>query len=198
MKNFLSTRRRVLIGAAVVLALPIAAAAWWLGSPLFLDRTVQEAFPYSESAVVPPGMTRQQIEETMATMAELDAQASEAMPEAMAAVVKAGSFMDADSFHQGSGRATVYRLGDGSHVLRLEEFRVTNGPDLRVIVSPHPSPQSRSDVTSAGYVELGKLKGNIGDQNYPFPEGLAPDAFESVVIYCKPFHVIFSVAELAG
>ena len=198
-QRILSTRRRVVIGALAVLAVPVVAIAWWLGSPLFLDRTVQEAFPYSGGAVVPPGMTQRQVEETMATLAEIDAPASEAMPGAMAAaaVVKAGRFMDADSFHRGSGSATVYRLGDGAHVLRLEDFRVTNGPDLRVILSPHPSPRSRGDVTDAGYVELGKLKGNVGDQNYSLPADVEPDAFASVVIYCKPFHVIFSVAEFA-
>ena len=56
--------------------------------------------------------------------------------------------------------------------------------------------ESRDHVTSEGYVELGKLKGNIGNQNYPIPEGVDPTKFNAVVIYCKPFHVLFSVAKL--
>ena len=93
---------------------------------------------------------------------------------------------------------TIYRLADGAYVLRFEDFEVTNGPDLRVLVSPHPNPRGSGDATAEGYVELGKLKGNIGSQNYRFPEGLTPDAFQSVVIYCKPFRVVFSVASLSG
>ena len=82
-------------------------------------------------------------------------------------------------------------------MLRFEDFRVTNGPDLRVILATHPDPQDRNDVHTRDYVELGKLKGNIGNQNYPLPEGLSPDGFGSVVIYCKPFQVVFSVAPLS-
>ena len=286
-----------LIIAAVVVAIPVLALAWWLGSPLFINKTVDEEFPYSVGAVVPEGMTRAQVDQTMATMAMMDTETmTEAMPsltpdemmtaamgsmtpETMAAVIasmtpemqsdvaeamaesvpgmspetvagmmgsmtpemmagmmesiapemaavlaetmtpemmaqvagmapevmasmspaalKRGMFRDADSFHRGEGSATLYELPDGSHVLRFEDFRVTNGPDLRVLLAVHPDPQARNEVQGPGYVELGKLKGNIGNQNYPLPDGLSPDDYGSVVIYCKPFHVVFSVAPLS-
>ncbi len=48
---------------------------------------------------------------------------------------------------------------------------MTNGPDLRVVLTPHSDPSGHGDVTQDGHVNLGKLKGNIGDQNYPIPEG---------------------------
>ena len=73
---------------------------------------------------------------------------------------------------------------------------VTNGPALVVILSPHPNPSSSSDVHQTGYVELAKLKGNKGNQNYTLPDGVDPASFGSVVIYCKPFKVVFSVASL--
>ncbi len=278
-----------LIVAAVVVAIPVLALAWWLGSPLFINKTVDEEFPYSVGAVVPEGMTRAQVDRTMETMAMMEEVVSEAMPEAeapprtademmavvmdsmtpemmaeaiesmtpemraevaetiaeavpgmtpemvaeamesmapemmtgvmqnmtpemmaqMAAMmpemmapagpvaVKQGTFRDADSFHKGEGSATLYTLPDGSHVLRFEDFRVTNGPDLRVLLASHPDPMSRGNVHSGEYVELAKLKGNIGNQNYPLPEGLSPDDYNSVIIYCKPFQVIFSVAPLS-
>ena len=235
-----------LIVAAVVVAIPVLALAWWLGSPLFINQTVDEEFPHSVGAVVPEGMTRAQVDRTMETMsmmddivaetmpvmtppeiagavveelaeavmtgdvtemlaegamAEMGAEAMQAMVGMMAAggapeVVKRGMFRDADGFHKGEGSATLYTLPDGSHVLRFEDFRVTNGPDLRVLLASHPDPMSRGDVHSGEYVELAKLKGNIGNQNYPLPDGLSPDDYNSVVIYCKPFQVIFSVAPL--
>ncbi len=180
-------------GAATVLAL-----AWWLGSPLFLSKTVDEQFPLTVSATVPENMTRAEVEAVMEGMAMVDSPMSEEMMPGMAAatVVKIGTFRDADRSHRGSGSATIYQLEDGSHVLRLEDFQVTNGPDLRVILSPHADPQSRGDVTAEGYVELGKLKGNIGNQNYPIDAGVDVSTLNSVVIYCKPFRVIFAVAAL--
>ena len=110
--------------------------------------------------------------------------------------LKSGSFRDADNFHRGSGQATICRGPDGSHLLRLENLDVTNGPDLRVILTPHENPTGRDDVKEPGYVELGKLKGNQGNQNYPIPDDVDVSSQSSVVIYCKPFHVIFSVAVL--
>ena len=61
---------------------------------------------------------------------------------------------------------------------------------------PHPNPEGGSDIHEGDYIDLGKIKGNIGNQNYPLPAGVDPSMFNSVVIYCKPFHVVFSVASL--
>ena len=52
-------------------------------------------------------------------------------------------------------------------------------------------------MTAPGHFELAKLKGNIGNQNYVVPADADIASFQSVVIYCKPFRVIFSVASLA-
>ena len=65
-----------------------------------------------------------------------------------------------------------------------------------MILSPHPNPERQADVKQAGYVDLGKLKGNIGNQNYFILDGVDISILGSVVIYCKPFHVVFSVATL--
>ena len=108
--------------------------------------------------------------------------------DASALVVKSGDFRDGDSFHKGSGTATIYRAPDGKHLLRLEDFRVTNGPDLRVLLVPASDPQGRDDVR--GYLELGKLKGNMGSQNYFLPDGEDATDYHSVVIFCYPFKVV--------
>ena len=196
--SVLTKKPALTIAIAAVVVVAIGAFAWWLLSPLFFDETVEEQFPLAQAATVPDGMTRGDVEMTMATMAKMDSPAEEAMPDEMAesGAVKTGQFRDADRFHRGSGTATIHRLPDGSHVLRLETLDVTNGPALVVILSPHPNPSSSADVHQTGYVELAKLKGNKGNQNYPLPDNVDPATFGSVVIYCKPFKVVFSVAPL--
>ena len=197
---FTTRRGRVALGGLIAMAIPALLVAGWLIRPLFVDTVVDEAFPLSADAFVPEGITHDEARVMMSTAAKLEATVDEAMPAAMMAgaeAIKRGEFVGGDRFHQGRGSATIYRLADGAYVLRFEDFEVTNGPDLRVLVSPHPNPRGSGDVTAEGYVELGKLKGNIGPQNYLFPEGLTPDEFQSVVIYCKPFHVVFSVAALS-
>ncbi len=201
LQSLLATkRRRVAVAVLVVLAIPALALAWWLGSPLFISKTVDEQFPLTVSAEVPPSMQRADVEAVMEGMAKLDSPMTEPMPPAMQSARKlsAGAFRDADRFHKGSGRATVYLLPDDTHVLRLEEFNVTNGPELHVLLSAHPDPTSRSELMGGDYLDLGKLKGNMGNQNYEVPAGTDVTAHRSVIIYCAPFHVIFSVAPLTS
>ena len=73
---------------------------------------------------------------------------------------------------------------------------MTNGPALHVYLSRHEDPDSPGEVKDLGFVDLGDLKGNRGNQNYPIPSDVDIAGYNSVVIYCKPFNVVFSVASL--
>ncbi len=192
--------RKVLIISACIIAVPVLAVAWWLLSPLFLNKTVVEEFPMSAGAQMPVGVTQAEAENIMSGMAKVNMESVEAMPSTMAeaTVLAKGQLRDADRFHKGSGDVTLYELPDGSGLLRFEGLDVTNGPDLHVIVTPHPNPSGRSELQEAGYTDLGQLKGNRGDQNYPVASGMDLASIGSVVIYCMPFHVVFSVASLQG
>lgn len=191
-------RRALWIIIAVLVLVPAGVLAWWLASPLFISKTVREDFPFAANAVVPKTMTRDEVEKVMTGMAKVDQEMTEDMSGAMEAAetIKRGLLRDGDSFHKGSGQAVVYRLSDGSHLLRLENLKVTNGPALHVLLAAHPDPKSNAEVQSQGYVDLGKLKGNLGNQNYEIPRNVDVSAQRSVVIYCKPFQVVFSVAPL--
>ena len=74
-------RRRSVQVAAVIIALPALGLAWWLGSPLFIDRVVDEPFPRAAMAVVPAGMTDEEVEVIMLEAASTDVPAEEEMPE---------------------------------------------------------------------------------------------------------------------
>ena len=204
--------KKVIIIALAIVAAPVLAVAWWRLSPLFMNTTVDEEFPAPTAAAVvvplpddvtmPPDMTLDEARGVMVGMAKLDAPMTEPMPSEMmasadaATAVSAGEFQDADSFHRGSGSATIYRLPNGEGVLRLENFSVTNGPRLHVILTPSANPEGRNDVRADGHLDLGGLKGNRGDQNYPIPADADLSSFGSAVIYCVPFNVVFSVATL--
>lgn len=183
------TKKRLVI-AAGILAIPILALAWWLGSPLFIDSEVNEEFPMAADAVIPEGMTAEEVEDEMMEAAEEPAtEVGEDMPEESGPVAAStGDFVGADDFHQSSGTATIYELEDGSRVLRLEDFEVTNGPDLHVFLVPEEGSMDQYD--------LGSLKGNVGDQNYEIPDEVDLSQIDSVIIYCVPFSVLFASASL--
>lgn len=202
--NWISSHKPLAIIIAAAIVIPGVALAWWLGSPLFIDRTVDEEFPSLTNAVMPAGMEMSQAQATMEAAQDDPTEVQEEMMEAMGAMlapdaVKVGEFRDGDSFHRGSGNATIYDLGTDGFVLRFEDFNVINGPDLRVLLTTHPDPMGRGDVHAddVTYVELGKLKGNIGNQNYLIPSDVNVYDQRSVVIYCKPFQVVFAVAPLS-
>lgn len=108
-------------------------------------------------------------------------------------VAAQGAFRDFDSFHKGTGTATIFQLGD-QRVLRFENFEVTNGPDLHVLLVENVDASGRSDMGE--FVDLGSLKGNVGNQNYEIPVDVDLANFNGVMIYCVPFHVIFATAPL--
>lgn len=127
---------------------------------------------------------------------------SQVAPVALAAApaqpvfIATGKFTGTDDVHKGEGRAVIVQLANGQRFLRLEEFKVTNGPDLYVYLSGHSSPRNRAQLHDGGAFEVGLLKGNVGNQNYELPANVDPAKYRSVVIYCKRFSVLFASAEL--
>ena len=72
MVAFVRTHKILVAGIVVVLAVPLLALAWWLGSPLFIDQTVDEQFPLAAMAVVPDNMSMADAEATMVAAAAED------------------------------------------------------------------------------------------------------------------------------
>jgi hypothetical protein len=111
-------------------------------------------------------------------------------------ILAIGQWQDIDSFHQTQGKAILVRIPDGRRFIRFEDFRVTNGPDLYVYLSGHPSPRTATQLHEGAAFEVARLKGNIGSQNYELPADLDLSKFKSVAIYCKRFSVMFGSAQL--
>lgn len=156
-----------------------------------------EDFDLSVVMQMPATERQAKKDEIMAAAAAQPAMAIvEPMSDDVPIVLASGDFVDADTVHRGSGLATLYALPNGEHLVRLEDLNVTNGPDLVVYLAKHPNPQSAEDVTDGGFLSLGKLKGNMGSQNYPVPVDTDVSEYGSVVIWCELFGVLFSPASL--
>ena len=126
-----------------------------------------------------------------------DREVAEFLPSDVALiVVRQGRFNDADRAHKGEGTAEILQTVDGTHLLRLSDFQVTNGPDLKVWLITAENPTASRDVRGSEWLSLGPLKGNIGDQIYPIPADAEIDRYRSVVIWCEQFGVLFSPAPL--
>jgi hypothetical protein len=111
-----------------------------------------------------------------------------------AVVISSGEFHPVA--HPGKGDAIVYRLKDGSRVLRLENLDIFNGPALYVYAVGAQDANDNETVEEAGFLNLGPLKGNQGNQTYELPTRFDPEKYRSISIWCKRFSVNFATAPL--
>jgi Electron transfer DM13 len=122
----------------------------------------------------------------------------EAMPTAQGGSspqpVESGRFYSI--LHPTEGTATIYQIGDGTRILRLTNFSTSNGPDVHVYMVAADDAKDAATVEKAGYVDLGVIKGNIGDQNYTLGSNLDLAKYRAVSIWCKRFSVNFGAAAL--
>jgi hypothetical protein len=99
--------------------------------------------------------------------------------------------------HATSGTAAVYQLADGTRVLRFTNFKTSNGPDVHVYLVAADDASDSESVTKAGFVDLGSIKGNIGDQNYTLGSNVDLSKYRAVSVWCKRFSVNFGTAALS-
>ena len=169
-------RWRVLVGAAVVAGLVLAVGiAYFQPQKLFINQRVNEAIPAATTA---PG------------------QALQSSPVAGSETVLSRSNLQSLE-HQSSGTVLLIQLAGGGRILRLENLATSNGPDLRVYLSTTPASADWHGY-DRDYVDLGALKGNLGNQNYTLPDSLDITRYRSAVIWCRQFKVGFAVAPLSG
>lgn len=125
---------------------------------------------------------------------------NESLPTAQAA--SASNPLAAGVFHDGahktSGNASIYQGQDGKRILRLTNFETSNGPDVHVYLVAAADALDSQTVTSAGFIDLGSIKGNVGDQNYDLPADADLAKYRAVTVWCKRFSVNFGTAPLGG
>jgi Electron transfer DM13 len=217
-------RKGIKFGIISAIVVIVGVSAFYLASPLFISTEIDEPLP--EGANVSTPLPSNQFQEFMAmneeerieagnqmneqeknqimlefarmntSINESMSQINQSLPEQQTSqtgnetsTLLTGSFVGVgDGIHDAQGIAKVIPIEGGGKVLRLEDLVVTNGPDLYVYLS--------TDKSASDFVNLGRLKANIGNQNYQIPEGTDLTKYDTVLIWCKAFSVLFGSAEL--
>jgi hypothetical protein len=168
----------VLVAGAVV---AVAGFLWFRPDRLFTDREVNEALP---------GAAAQPAE------AEQDGTTGSPAPaSAGTTTVAEGDFISLE--HQTTGTVLVVETAGGKRFLRFEGFETSDGPDLLVYLSAK-KPAGPDDWYGydRDFVDLGELKGNVGDQNYEIPPSVNLDQYTTAVVWCRRFEIGFAAAVL--
>jgi len=195
-------------GALIGIIAAVVVIGGLLASPLFYETEIDEPLPVVLDKIEPglslvkfsnmddeprqvlvEKMPEKVKEMVMEESAKLPKSVSEGMDmmgqEQSIVLVKSGDF-EGLAGHNAEGLAKIIQVNDMTF-LRFEDFQVTNGPDLRVYITPD------GDVKKG--IHLEKLKGSKGSQNYELI-GIDIEQYNTVVIYCQPFGVYFGQAEL--
>ena len=162
-------------GIAVVVIL-LAAVAWYLGSPLFIRTTVNEAFP--TAAAPSAGPSRSPATTSTAALPG---------PTTLAT----GELGYVDAIHNGKGTVLLVRTGDAV-VLRFDNVAITNAPDVHVYLS-RDTGGKWAEATS---LYVGPLKATNGSFNYTLAAGADLSLYKSVVVWCRQFSVLVTWADL--
>jgi hypothetical protein len=99
--------------------------------------------------------------------------------------------------HETNGLASIYQLADGKRTLRLTEFETSNGPDVHVYLVAAEVEKGNDAVKQAGFIDLGSLKGNKGDQNYDVLADVDLSKYKTVSVWCARFGINFATAALS-
>ena len=203
----MATRTLVIIGAAVALL-----AALVIGLTLFqpwklwVDETVDQAAPAGAAPVTLPAATTVAPVVTTSPASLVPSTVPSTTPATIAPTTLAPTttvpvpaplpvmFVSLD--HGTAGRLVLLEGEGGRRFVRFEDLDTSNGPDLKVYLSTNPvdGPEQAFDDD---YLDLGRLQGNIGSQNYELPSDADLTRFRSVVIWCDRFNSAFGAAPLA-
>jgi len=165
-----------------VAIIPIIAAGVWTVVPAFVSSTVDDE-------PVPAALADSAASATPATPVPTPSASPGATPPAKVSsprpatpAVRVGVLRGIG--HRASGGARLIPVAGGTYVVRLENLDVEAGPDFLVYLVPGANKQ-----TPDGGVQLAKLKGNKGNQNYPVPSGTSVSGTQTVLIWCRVFAV---------
>lgn len=192
-------RRGLLVAVCTTLGVAVLVIAAGLFQPwrLFVDERADDLLP--TDALVASSATES------ADPAPARPSATKATPKpnrdsktAESKIIRSGRLISHE--HRTSGQVKIIKLADGSRLLRFEDLDTSSGPDLRVWLSSAPVIEGKDGWYVFGrhpHVELGRLKANLGNQNYAVPADVDLAELRSVTIWCKRFRVSFGAAALS-
>ena len=175
-------RNLVIIFLIILLGL-----GWYLISPAFIVIETDEISPLEVQedliSEMDPAM-KKLFDEEMEKMKDKIIDTNEDAP-SNTEIIAQGNFIAQD--HGVKGRAILIS-SPLKKTLRFEDFETINGPNLHIYLS--------TDLEANDYVDLGKIKATKGNVNYNVDPSIDLEKYDKVLVWCVPFKVLFSYAEL--
>ena len=203
----MNIKTKIIIG--IIIAVVVILLGFYTISPLFINTEIDEPLPSitkssldvtkfmemtgEEMSKAATQMTQEEKNIIMTNFAQQNTTVNENMimidEQNEIKTLFTGDFIGVgDGIHHTEGQVQILTLPDNSNILRLENFKSTNGPDVHLYLS--------TDKQASNFIDLGTLKANIGNQNYELENNINFTKYNNVLIWCQPFSVLFGSADL--
>lgn len=203
-----NTKKKVLVVLGILIMVLVLAFAYWTISPLFRTVVVNDALPTlspTEKAkpIQPINNGTRVIEENGVQTANFEVvsekqnddtkttqTATKPVTKPVTAPGASGPFeVVATKGHPSSGSVRVIKT-ESKTIVRYEDFKTINGPDLRLYLA--------SDKKATKFIDLGDIKGTEGNINYTVPDDVDLEEYPYVLTWCRAFGVLFNSVNLSG
>ncbi len=186
-------KKRNIRTIAIVALVAIAGVGYLLISPLWRNKSLDEPLTGSGAAIIEDNLeamdvsTRAKFDQEVRSMQGKPSMVTDAMPatQTQPKILSQGMFKARS--HEVEGKALLVQAGD-QKIVRFEDFKTVNGPDLRIYLS--------AGLSGKDYVDLGAIRATEGNINYMIPAGTDTEKYRYVLVWCRTFGVLFSYAEL--
>ena len=109
-----------------------------------------------------------------------------------ASLIATGIWQGIDEVRQAEGEVSIYRLSDGTRLLRFEEgFMSSRAPDIHIVFTRNPDPMDDRGV-GVDYIDTGLLRGNTGAQNYTIPQSVDFSRYPVMALYSVEFNQVLA------
>ena len=177
-----------------IAALLALAVAYYLISPLWNVVELNQEFPGGQTSQVqePAAPSTEQAdteqadtEDTSTDPANIE-KISSPEPQPLPVQILSQADFVANN-HEVQGQALLIQSAE-EKILRFENFQTVNGPNLHIYLS--------ADLQAQDYIDLGPILATKGNVNYKLPSNIDYSKYNQVLVWCVPFKVLFSHAQL--
>ncbi|MEL6244921.1 MAG: DM13 domain-containing protein [Pseudomonadota bacterium] len=145
-------------------------------------------------------MTRSLFAAAAIALVSISPVATTASAQATAATVQSAAELPSGDFVRKQKRLKggwhVEQRGEQTVIVFEDDFRAAGGPDLKVFLSPQTVSDVNGKTAVNGSVLLGELTATKGGQEYIVPAGVNLADFESVLVHCEAYSVLWGGGDL--
>ena len=172
-----------------IIGVIVIGVGYFLFSPLWRNVKLDEALPQApavkDTMDIMDTATKERFMKEVEAMKDKVMTGTDAMPSNQPVVLAQATLVA--RAHDVGGRALLVRIGD-QKIVRFENLKTINGPDLRIYLS--------AGLNADDFVDLGAIRATEGNVNYVLPAGTDTAKYRNVLIWCRTFSVLFSYAQL--